>query len=487
MDASGKAQMLQVIRKMQAYGKTNLSGGLMQGIRLMTSEARDNLEIQSDNELGRRNQVVLLFTDGKATRGVTDTPTLISNLRQLLVHSQGISVFTFGYGHDHHPRKLHAIAEACNGLYYFIEQPDDIATAFADCLAGLAGMVAQEAHLELSVNPQVCKLGTIYFPNAQITKDGQRATITLGGLYAQETKEILIDVHLPAMDFSGKEFAGCDTPVSLVTAKLRFFASVVGKFDQVEASHDIIRPNVPSPPPSTPKWLELHTCRLQAVNAMNQAAAHADLGEFAIAKKLLTDAITLASVSMPQLAADLGFVAAAYRDQRTFTVAGAQRTMSAAMAHMYQRSNHATGAAYERSAKAMLKSKWLMAQTPFAASLDSGMGPVESLRDLAMVKAYIPAKLPKRQLLSSIPSPMVISRNVPRVPKLPYPSLAWQTPPASLAWQTPPASATTGEEKHAEARSEETAGAVVNDIFFAVAKSAARRSQIGYPSGSSLT
>lgn len=52
-------------------------------------------------------------------------------------------VFTFGYGSEHDADLLHAVADAGNGLFYYIENQDNIPDSFCDCLGGLLSVAAQ--------------------------------------------------------------------------------------------------------------------------------------------------------------------------------------------------------------------------------------------------------------------------------------------------------------------------------------------------------
>ena len=54
-----------------------------------------------------------------------------------------ICVFTMGYGEDHDPDTLHAIADAGKGIFYYIENKDNIPDSFCDCLGGLLSVAAQ--------------------------------------------------------------------------------------------------------------------------------------------------------------------------------------------------------------------------------------------------------------------------------------------------------------------------------------------------------
>ena len=52
-------------------------------------------------------------------------------------------MFTFGYGTEHDPSVLHAVAEAGNGLFYYVDNSDSIPESFCDCLGGLLSVAAQ--------------------------------------------------------------------------------------------------------------------------------------------------------------------------------------------------------------------------------------------------------------------------------------------------------------------------------------------------------
>ena len=52
-------------------------------------------------------------------------------------------MFTLGYGAEHDPDMLHAIANAGGGLFYYIENKDNIPDSFCDCLGGLLSVAAQ--------------------------------------------------------------------------------------------------------------------------------------------------------------------------------------------------------------------------------------------------------------------------------------------------------------------------------------------------------
>ena len=52
-------------------------------------------------------------------------------------------MFTFGYGSEHDAVLLLGIAEAGNGLFYYIDSEESIPESFCDCLGGLLSVAAQ--------------------------------------------------------------------------------------------------------------------------------------------------------------------------------------------------------------------------------------------------------------------------------------------------------------------------------------------------------
>ena len=90
---------------------------------------------------------VLLLTDGEATVGVRDMPTLLVHTRSLVAAYPQLTVATIGYGHDHNAELLRGIAEAGSSSYTLVTAVEHVASAFGDLLGGLCSCVAQEVKL----------------------------------------------------------------------------------------------------------------------------------------------------------------------------------------------------------------------------------------------------------------------------------------------------------------------------------------------------
>lgn len=92
---------------------------------------------------------VFVFTDGMANVGHRDEA-LVAATKQLLDSESPVRIFAFGFGADHSEQLLSELAAAGQGQYYYIQNEDQIPTAFADALGGLLSVAAQNVVLELA-------------------------------------------------------------------------------------------------------------------------------------------------------------------------------------------------------------------------------------------------------------------------------------------------------------------------------------------------
>merc|ERR1719473_1500576 len=158
MDQAGRRAAAAAVDGVCVGGQTNLSGGLLQGLKMLCESDEASREAAADAADGEDAVVVdggsgatrslLLFTDGKANAGITDGGAIVAAAQALLKDHPALAIFTFGYG-DHDEDALRGLAEASRGLFYFVAEPDAIPAAFADCLGGLSSVVCQNATLEL--------------------------------------------------------------------------------------------------------------------------------------------------------------------------------------------------------------------------------------------------------------------------------------------------------------------------------------------------
>ena len=137
--AVNKAFLFHRLEELSPEGFTDLSAGLLEGLA----------QVNSKSAAGQV-KYVLLLTDGKANRGVTQ-PAALAKIAEKN-RAKGIGISTLGVGTDFDEKVLTQLAEAGGGRYTYIRSPEQIPTAFQEELRGLLAVVAQNARLQVKVD-----------------------------------------------------------------------------------------------------------------------------------------------------------------------------------------------------------------------------------------------------------------------------------------------------------------------------------------------
>ena len=125
------------IERLHPRGWTNLHAGLMLGFQ----EVDKNFDI-------RRNNRVILLTDGIANRGVTASDQIA---REALAYNErGIYLSTIGLGLDFNDELLSQLARQGKGAYHFIDSAEEMDKVFRREVAGLVEKVAREVAVTVS-------------------------------------------------------------------------------------------------------------------------------------------------------------------------------------------------------------------------------------------------------------------------------------------------------------------------------------------------
>ncbi|OQY26820.1 MAG: hypothetical protein B6244_12595 [Candidatus Cloacimonetes bacterium 4572_55] len=112
---------LAYISSLGAGGSTNISGAF--------SEAVPQFDANDENTAN----IIIFFTDGNATAGITETEPLLDHINDLVVQSEtDLNIFTFGVGSDVNTQLLARIAMEHNGLAEFLgdEELEETITNF---------------------------------------------------------------------------------------------------------------------------------------------------------------------------------------------------------------------------------------------------------------------------------------------------------------------------------------------------------------------
>lgn len=144
-------------------------------------------------------RVVMLFTDGHANLGIQDSPSLVREAKRALAASpKDATIFTFGFGANYNADMLQQIATATEGMFYFVETTAVMPEIFADCLGGLLSTVAQNVKVTARLTPgNGIRFGTAMTKfKTQIEDNGNTLVITMKDLYAEEERDILLELKV---------------------------------------------------------------------------------------------------------------------------------------------------------------------------------------------------------------------------------------------------------------------------------------------------
>lgn len=132
----------ETVQRLEAGGWTNLHGGLMLGFE----EVSQHFDI-------RRNNRVILLTDGRANRGVTDPLQIASAARAYT--RRGIYLSTIGLGIDLDDELLSTLAREGRGAYHFIDSYEEMDKVFFEEVEGLVERVANDVRVQIQPAPGV--------------------------------------------------------------------------------------------------------------------------------------------------------------------------------------------------------------------------------------------------------------------------------------------------------------------------------------------
>lgn len=214
MGEDGQRQAMQAIDALIATGGTNIAEGLRKGVKLL-EECREKNPVSS----------IMLLSDGQDTfsmnsrrqlpfflsRAISDTRRLVprSLRRSTSLGQMQIPVHTFGFGSDHDAATMHSISEVSGGTFSYIQAEEVVQDAFAQCIGGLLSVVTQDVQLTISCLAPGIFISGIHsgsYDNS-ILDSARHGIVKLGDLYAEEERDVLVDLKLPALAESEESVA----------------------------------------------------------------------------------------------------------------------------------------------------------------------------------------------------------------------------------------------------------------------------------------
>lgn len=294
MVEEGRQQALQAVDLLASNGGTNISEGLRKGAKVL-----------EDRRVRNPVSSIMLLSDGQDTYNLTNRWAAISmNSRTALDYqcmlpgsirhaSQNglaqIPVHTFGFGSDHDAATMHSIAEASGGTFSFIETENVIQDAFAQCIGGLLSVIIQDVQVEITSANSEVQLIAIQAGSyaSNIIDGGQQGSVKIGDLYAEEERDFLVELKLPAV-LSSINTSGCDD-MKVVAVTCTYRDPVLQQAIQTMVSELYIkRPEAINIEQQT-VCLEVdrQRNRLCTANSIAEARAFADRGDLSRAQLIL--------------------------------------------------------------------------------------------------------------------------------------------------------------------------------------------------------
>ncbi|MBD2122515.1 VWA domain-containing protein [Trichocoleus sp. FACHB-262] len=270
-----KAGLKTAIRRVQAGGITNLSGGWLKGCEYVKA----HLDPQKINR-------VLLLTDGHANMGIQDPKVLTATSGQKA--EAGIVTTTLGFAQGFNEDLLIGMARAANGNFYFIQSIDEAAEVFSIELDSLRAVVGQNLLVTLELAAGVSLVDTLSL--AKVSQNDAGATVlSLGELYEGEDK--LLGLSLAISEAAIAALPGSELPLM----KLHYSADVV-QDDLIQSVSGITEVvarvgTVEEAAMAASSHIILELSRLTIAKAKETALDLAEQGRHAEAEQILRDLI----------------------------------------------------------------------------------------------------------------------------------------------------------------------------------------------------
>jgi len=194
LTSSARRQALDIVRRIEEGGGTNIDGGLM--------AARTQLQQRT---LGGRVGRVVLVSDGRPTEGDRSTVTLTGHAAAL--RGLGATTTTLGLGLDYNEDLMEALAVDGGGRYHYLRTGDQLARVLDDELQHGRNVIAAgvKLHLPRALAPGLRAVGA---PGQKDVGNADKLVVDIGDLAAGEERHVLVKVdvaHASDVGFAAPE------------------------------------------------------------------------------------------------------------------------------------------------------------------------------------------------------------------------------------------------------------------------------------------
>ncbi|KAK9280081.1 hypothetical protein L1049_013766 [Liquidambar formosana] len=340
MTDTGRQQALQAVNSLISNGGTNIAEGLRKGAKVMVDRKWKNPVCS-----------IILLSDGQDTYTVSSPNGSLprrdyQSLLPLSTHRNGgtglqIPVHSFGFGADHDAASMHAISETSGGTFSFIEAEGVIQDAFAQCIGGLLSVVVQELRVGVECVHPGMKLSSMKAGSYQTSMmaDARMGFINVGDLYAEEERDFLVTVNIPA--------DGSDDQMSLLKIRCVYRDPITKEMVTLdEASEVEIQRPERTEQPVVSIEVDRQRNRLRAAEAMAEARVSAENGDLPSAVSILENCCRVLSETVSAqagerlsvaLCAELKEMQERMANRRVYEASGRAYVLSGLSSHSWQR------------------------------------------------------------------------------------------------------------------------------------------------------
>ncbi|KAG8057060.1 hypothetical protein GUJ93_ZPchr0002g23037 [Zizania palustris] len=264
---AAQADLKALVGGLVADGGTNIKAGLETG-----------LAVAAGRRLTAGRAVnILLMSDGQQNDG---------DARQ--VHPGNVPIHTFGFGADHDPAVLEAVAKKSReGLFHYVADGVNLTAPFSQLLGGLLTIIAQD--LELTITrfddeATIKRVDAGTYPQSS-AGNGSSVTVQFGTLYSTEVRRVMVYLELVDSTMLSRYDA--------LVVEVQFSYSLQGTTCFSTPDPVVIGRSGSAPDPAeAPKKQEVQTemARLQHAESIREARSMADGNKLEQARFKLVDA-----------------------------------------------------------------------------------------------------------------------------------------------------------------------------------------------------
>lgn len=265
MTNEGKDEANMSRTRLYASGGTSIASGLDMALQVLEQRRQRN-----------KVSAILLLTDGQDGSTRPQLPALLARARE-----ESCAVYAFGFGSDHDAVLMAEVSEQAKTPFTYVEDTENLQDIFAGAVGGLTSVVAQDVELTLTCQVPLKQLHTP-FP-VQRDADGQRATVRIPDIFAGETRDVLVELEVPAGGNAG--------PDTLFDSRLQYRDLHRGCVLQTPlVSMQATRVDEPQPEVEPDEEVSAQRERVEVMQALQAATAHGEGGDFQEAQSVLTAA-----------------------------------------------------------------------------------------------------------------------------------------------------------------------------------------------------